>query len=380
MRALAIFLGLVAMSSGCATVTGIPAHGGGKRFFIEQELISASARASAQCVHLEQISGKRAALFLTTVGDQGAGNLVGGRYQWQSAIRGDYVSNPNVATRNSAGLPQSVTVTRDGAGAVQQIIESTNPTIFPSASDSQQEGWDARTGAGVGFNGMGDYSTLGFLNDDASFLGAVIREALVLKGVILSQPDQAEVFIYVTVDAFGTNRNRTEWHLYNEERLQAKTAVHVTVFDNKGKVLIPTQTSSWEADYRERYMLWCGPWKVHKRVYCSDDLLVSYRNLAEEAVARQMYEEEEAKRKEAEEKAAEDETKQEPVDSPKPERLPPLDLGGVTPGYRSTPPERKDEDSTRPNDLIRRLTRPDPSRPEDVQRYGGEVPPTARPW
>nr|WP_232304419.1 hypothetical protein [Neisseria sp. oral taxon 020] len=34
--------------SACGTLTGIPAHGGGKRFAVEQELVAASARAAVK--------------------------------------------------------------------------------------------------------------------------------------------------------------------------------------------------------------------------------------------------------------------------------------------------------------------------------------------
>ena len=32
--------------TGCGTLTGIPSHGGGKRFAVEQELVAASSRAA----------------------------------------------------------------------------------------------------------------------------------------------------------------------------------------------------------------------------------------------------------------------------------------------------------------------------------------------
>ena len=335
---------------GCATTTGIPSHGGGKRFFIEQELISASARAATQCIDVESLRGKPCAMFLTTVGDQGAGNLVGGKYQWQSALRGDCVSSATQATRNFTSPQNSLTETRDGTGLLQQSIAAAAPTIYPFLSESQTEGGDFRVGGGAGMNGFGDYSALGFLNDDTGFLGAVLREALVLKGVLLVPPERAENFIYVTVDAFGTNRNRTEMHVYNEERLQAKTAVHVTAFDRKGNVVVPTQTSSWEADYRERYVFWCGPFEVEKRVYQSDDLLVSFRGLSDEAQARG-YADEASGDLKAEEVAPGEAT---------------LDLDADQ--DRTGFPTRQFE-SSRPGDIIRDLSRPDPTRPEDVNRY-----------
>ncbi|MCC7334855.1 MAG: hypothetical protein IT422_07155 [Pirellulaceae bacterium] len=331
---------------------GIPSHGGGKRFFVEQELISGSARAAAQCVDVSALRGKRCAMFITTVGDQGGGNLVGGRYEWQAALRGDYVTNPTTNTRNSGVGGNSLTVTRDAAGNLLQTIESNSPLIFPSNSSSQQEGYQAGAGGGVRSNGLGEYQATGFLNDDNSYLSAVIRESLVLKGVLLTTPDDAEIFIYITVDAFGTNRSRTEMHLFNQERLIAKTALHVTAFDRKGRVALPTQTSCWEADYRERYVLWCGPFEIEKRAYQSDDLLVSFRGLSDMAEMAP-YEAE----KDSQDSAEAEKSSRTRMDLPQEE---------------SRQPNLRGDDATRPNSLLQELPRPDPTRPEDVNQFRGQ--------
>lgn len=39
---------LTVILTACGTLTGIPSHGGGKRFAIEQELVTASARAAVK--------------------------------------------------------------------------------------------------------------------------------------------------------------------------------------------------------------------------------------------------------------------------------------------------------------------------------------------
>ena len=43
---------------GCGTVRGIPSHGGGKRFAVEQELISATARAIAKKMDTSLLKNK----------------------------------------------------------------------------------------------------------------------------------------------------------------------------------------------------------------------------------------------------------------------------------------------------------------------------------
>ena len=45
--------------SACGTLTGIPSHGGGKRFAVEQELVAASARAAAKDMDLRPLAGRR---------------------------------------------------------------------------------------------------------------------------------------------------------------------------------------------------------------------------------------------------------------------------------------------------------------------------------
>ena len=48
---------------GCGTFTGIPSHGGGKRFAVEQELVAATARSVIKDIDLSQLKGKKTALL-----------------------------------------------------------------------------------------------------------------------------------------------------------------------------------------------------------------------------------------------------------------------------------------------------------------------------
>lgn len=64
----------------CGTLTGIPSHGGGKRFATEQRLVSASIRSSLKDLDISGLKGMRAALVFDLVADEGGGNLSGGRW------------------------------------------------------------------------------------------------------------------------------------------------------------------------------------------------------------------------------------------------------------------------------------------------------------
>jgi hypothetical protein len=65
--------------TGCGTMTGIPAHGGGKRYAEEQRLVSASIRSALKDIDVSPLKGKRAALVFDIVADEGGGNMSGGR-------------------------------------------------------------------------------------------------------------------------------------------------------------------------------------------------------------------------------------------------------------------------------------------------------------
>ena len=86
--------------SGCGSLTGIPAHGGGKRFAVEQELVAAATRATVKKIDLTTIRGKKVNLFVNAIGDTGTGNMFGGRYSLVSQLRGDYIQTPAVTEKS----------------------------------------------------------------------------------------------------------------------------------------------------------------------------------------------------------------------------------------------------------------------------------------
>lgn len=69
----------IIFSSGCSTLTGIPSHGGGKRFAIEQRLVSASIRSTLKDIDVSALKGKKVAIVFDLVSDEGGGNITGGR-------------------------------------------------------------------------------------------------------------------------------------------------------------------------------------------------------------------------------------------------------------------------------------------------------------
>lgn len=86
--------------SGCGTLTGIPAHGGGKRFATEQKLVSASARAALKQIDVSPLMGRKVFVLYTVINDQGAGSMNGGRMTLAGLLQTAAAVAPTTATAN----------------------------------------------------------------------------------------------------------------------------------------------------------------------------------------------------------------------------------------------------------------------------------------
>ena len=86
--------------SGCGTLTGIPAHGGGKRFSVEQRLVSSSVRAALKNIDVSSLRGHRVALVFDFIADEGGGTIQGGRASLGGLISTGTVVSPVTNTTN----------------------------------------------------------------------------------------------------------------------------------------------------------------------------------------------------------------------------------------------------------------------------------------
>lgn len=266
--------------SACGTITGIPSHGGGKRYAIEQELVSASTRASFKDIDISALKGKKVAVFVVSMGDQGAGNLFGGRYSITGALRGDYVVTPESVTHSNYPVldTQSTTTTSSGATTTTTIQNALNA---PERSDTRQQGFQTSSGLAIGGSTPSDYRNSEFLsNDDFRFLQFLLRESLTLRGIEVVEASQADVNMLVAVDVFGTIRSREDYQLYNAESLIAKTALEVSAVDARtGSIVMKAVNTGFESEYKEKYLLWMGPIDTEKTIKRSEPLLVNFSDL-----------------------------------------------------------------------------------------------------
>ena len=271
---------LAILLTACGTLTGIPSHGGGKRFAVEQELVTASARAAAKDMDLHHLQGRRVALYISTMGDQGSGTLTGGRYSIDALIRGEYLNTPDSTTRYT--YPNYTTTATTESDGLTGNTSSTSLLNAPSQSRTRTNHNNSRSNIGLNLNGMGDYrnETLTTNPQDASFLSNIIHTVFFLRGIEIVPPQYADTDVFVNVDVFGTIRSRTELHLYNAETLKAQTKLEYFAVDRHSKkLLIKPQTNAFEAAYKENYALWMGPYKVSKNIKPTEGLMVDFSGI-----------------------------------------------------------------------------------------------------
>jgi hypothetical protein len=266
---------LLLFLTGCGSLTGIPGHGGGKRFAVEQELVAAATRATIKKIDLTTVRGKKVNLFVNAIGDTGTGNLLGGRFSVISQLRGDYIQSPPVTEKSV--YPR---YTSNSSSTGITGTEGSTDTLLPSpiTKKSEQKGSGGEAQLGVEYKGLGAYQNSEEISsDDLQYLSGLLETYLFLQGVKVVPPSEADIDVYITVDVFGTVRTRVDWFLANNEILRAKTALEVMAIEHlTGKLVMPPQSASVEAEYNEQYILWAGPIIITKFLHNSEPLLSDF--------------------------------------------------------------------------------------------------------
>ena len=186
-------------------------------------------------------------------------------------------SNRSESNSSSSSNNDSSSTTRGGQTSQRQ-------TLSPSATQSttRTEGTRREHTASIAYRGLGEYQNFPVPKSDASLLMGLVRNYLMLKGVVPTTPNDpnADVLLYMTVDIFGTVRSRFDALLYNNETVKAETSLEIMAFDRTGQLILAPQSSNREARYREHYVLWTGPVTSHEQVYPGQGLLVDFSQVS----------------------------------------------------------------------------------------------------
>jgi hypothetical protein len=138
---------LVASLTGCGTLTGLPGHGGGKRFATEQKLVAASVRATIMQLDVTPLKDKKVALVFDFMSDEGGGSIVGGRGALGMLISGAAVTSPvtgstsafqtfNLANQSTTGQTSGTTSTSTGTTTGTGSSTSSSDTTGTDTSTS----------------------------------------------------------------------------------------------------------------------------------------------------------------------------------------------------------------------------------------------------
>lgn len=229
---------------GCGTTTPIPAQGGGKRFAIEQALISASARQALSELPLDKLDGKNIMLEVSVIQDEGGGAInIGGRPYAANILTGQYdrfVNRTNTQSTDNSTNTRTNSNSFSGGGKTNQSEPVYNKDITYNASDVKQ-----------------------FTNLAVS--------GLLRRNVFINPTAESgkvpEYVLEILVDIFGIWRSRTDWMLYNAETLMATTSFEYVLTPLMGENRERTVARvGYDATYKENYIFWIGPYETEMYV------------------------------------------------------------------------------------------------------------------
>ncbi len=66
---------------------------------------------------------------------------------------------------------------------------------------------------------------------------------------------------------------------YNNETVKAETSFEISAFDKEGKMILKPTVANREAQYREHYLMWAGPFVTTEKVNQGTGLLVDFTDV-----------------------------------------------------------------------------------------------------
>lgn len=235
---------LVALLQACGSFTPIPSHGGGKRFAIEQQLVSAVAKRAISDLPIEDLRGLKGYVNIAVISDEGGGFINGGRLTI-SEVAGASVNAVRSYLTGESG--DTLTKNKSVDLSLGATKAPTNYSKDPSFNSS-----DSRH----------------LINLISSFL---------LRNNILKDPNPetegpADFIIEITVDTLGTVWRRSDWGVVNSDSLTAVISYEFMVIPLKDeyKKIAKVGSISYEAKYQDDYVLWMGPTKSEMTVQKSN--------------------------------------------------------------------------------------------------------------
>lgn len=183
-----VMLLFLALSFTSCAGTYVPSHGGGKRFFFEQDLIAKTTQKAIDALDFSALAGKKVGLQVMAMGDEGSASVSGG---WFGSIFGGGV----VGGQALAGAAIGSTPKEYGASA------------FANARDLEH------------------------------LKGRVLQKLLSQDVHVVTSAENADGWVYVVVDVFGTMRWKRDFLIYHEEHLSGRVRMSAFYLGDDGTEL-----------------------------------------------------------------------------------------------------------------------------------------------
>lgn len=235
---------LVALLQGCGSFTPMPSHGGGKRFAIEQQLVSAVAKRAISDLPIEDLRGLKGYVNIAIIFDEGGGLVNGGRLSTS-----DVLSASTRAARSYLGGDAIDSLTTNKTA---ELSFNTNKAPTNYTKDLSFNSSDGRH----------------FTNLTYSFL---------MRNNVIKDPNpetdgSADFIMEITVDTLGTIWKRTDWGVVNSDSLTAVVSYEYMIIPLKDelKKISKVGSISYEAKYQDSYIFWIGPTKSETSIQKSN--------------------------------------------------------------------------------------------------------------
>lgn len=234
MRIIFIFLS-IALLQGCGSFTPMPSYGGGKRFAIEQQLVSAVAKRAISDLPVEDLRGLKGYVNITVIFDEGGGFVNGGRLSASEML--------GASTNSARSYLGGDIINNSSRNKSAELTVNASKAQTNYAKDLSFNSSDARH----------------FTNLASSFL---------LRNNILKDPNPetdgvADFIMEITVDTLGTIWRRTDWGLVNSDSLTAVISYEYMIIPLKDefKNISKVGSISYQGKYQDNYVFWMGPTK-----------------------------------------------------------------------------------------------------------------------
>ncbi len=216
--------------AGCGTYTPIPNLGGGKRFAVEQLLISSTIRNVISDIPLDDLKDKKIFLEVAVIQDEGGGYINGGR---------PTLSNQLDLRRQNAKSTSSNEVVNLSQNGINTGYQSQDR------------------------NYVKDFT---FNSSDSKHVSNVLTSYLMRNNIMINpNPDsegESEFILEIIVDVLGTWVSKTDWFIKNSENIKAIVSAEyvITPLNNKS-ISRKSGRITYEGEYFENYVGWIGPYE-----------------------------------------------------------------------------------------------------------------------